>query len=126
MGRWLKDSGWVPDHVISGPSMRGRQTAEELLDAADADPEVEIVEAVYSGDADDYLEALRGSEAACTLLVGHLPTINEVVRRLAQDAPRTPTGELMTTAAAACFEDGRLVTLQRPSDLSAMHAGNNA
>ncbi|HYN78281.1 MAG TPA: histidine phosphatase family protein [Lamprocystis sp. (in: g-proteobacteria)] len=103
IGAWLYREGLVPDYVVSSPARRARQTAVKVCKA------LEIGKDRISWDTDIYdatLGALLDVVGRCpaasttTLLVGHNPGLEALVRHLSGDdlAP-PPDGQLTPTGA---------------------------
>ncbi|MCJ8518174.1 phosphohistidine phosphatase [Pseudorhizobium tarimense] len=77
------DHGYRPDRVISSTAVRCRQTAEAVRRAMDEELELVFVDELYNAPVDTYLELLRANTAISSLMiVGHNPTIEEVLERL--------------------------------------------
>ncbi|MGD9990777.1 SixA phosphatase family protein [Pseudonocardia sp.] len=96
-GRWLRMNVGTPDAVICSSSTRTRQTWELASAALREPPEPEFTDDVYDASAVQLLEVVRGlpDSAACVLLIGHNPGIEDLTTLLA--------GEYlpMTTSAVA-------------------------
>jgi phosphohistidine phosphatase len=119
-GEALREAGRVPDRVICSTALRTRQTLDGLGLAVPA----EFDARVYDNDADDILRLLReqGDDAGALLLVGHNPSMHQLVAGLAE-----PQVEHFPTSATAVIEfdggwadlwpgAGRLVSLWTPHD----------
>lgn len=132
MGKWLSDEGLVPDHVVSSPATRARQTTAWVCKALGFSEErVVWDDRIYEGDLKALLEVLADDTgtAARTLLVGHNPGLEMLVRYLGGDTVTTPPdGKLLPTAAVACLDmpepwkglepgSGRLASITRPKQL---------
>lgn len=86
-GAWLGAQGHLPDLVICSPARRTRQTwhavAVALAEAAPQPPAptVRYERAVYDGSVDDLLRLVQSvpEEASSLLLIGHNPTISQLV-----------------------------------------------
>ncbi|MEO8083745.1 MAG: histidine phosphatase family protein [Ardenticatenales bacterium] len=99
MGRWLAGHDLVPDAIVCSSATRAHETA--LAVAAEMMTDEPIVRAaLYGGDAETYVAALRGlgDEVATALIVGHNPTVSLLVGDL------TDVDEAMPTAAIAWIE----------------------
>jgi phosphohistidine phosphatase len=89
----MKAQGIVPDHVVSSPSRRTRETAELLLEELGlAAAEVSWDERVYNADVAALLEVLRACPPAArrVLVVGHNPGLEDLVRHLGGATAREP------------------------------------
>jgi len=77
----------TPELVLSSSARRAVQTAE--LVGAELDPPVELLvePALYTAGADDIIEMLRvlGGDAPSVLVVGHNPTVHDLVLLLLDD-----------------------------------------
>ena len=85
LGRWLHDQGLGCDEVITSPATRAMQTVDEVACGGCSEAEVQVEQVLYQADADDVLRVLREStvDADMVLLVGHAPTVPQVVSLLA-------------------------------------------
>lgn len=105
VGRWLRDEGLVPDHVVSSPAERARQTVLAVCRELGFDARrVCWDERIYGGWARTLIEVLRESpaEAGRVLIAGHNPGLEDLVEALcSSDVPSPPDGKLMPTAAVA-------------------------
>lgn len=76
-----------PELVLSSSARRAVQTAELVM--AELDPQVELLvePALYEADADDIVEMLRvlGGDTSSVLVVGHNPTVHDLVLLLLDD-----------------------------------------
>lgn len=88
--------GLRPDRIISSTAMRCRQTAEAIRRAIDEELEFVFVDELYNAPVDTYLELLdANADAPSLMIVGHNPTIEEVLDRLVgpdQSASAIPLG----------------------------------
>jgi len=119
MGEWLRDSGLAPDHVVSSPAERARQTVERFCEAAGLDASaIEWAPAVYDAELVDLLSVLGNCPPAArrVLLVGHNPGLEELVRHLGGESVQIPAdGKLVPTATIA--------RLEMPDDWQRLPAG---
>lgn len=105
IGTWMWQQDLVPDHIISSPATRARETAYKAaksmgLGVAD----VQLDERVYLPSTDDLLEVLRSCPEAMqrVMLVGHNPSLEDLLTRLVSDAVVIPDdGKLLPTATLA-------------------------
>jgi phosphohistidine phosphatase len=126
MGRLLLREELVPDLILTSSAVRARQTAEAVADACRESAEPRSLRELYLADAEDYAVLFRGipDDNERVLVVGHNPTLEELLELL------TGARETMPTAALALVElpigrwrelalDGsaRLVRLWRPREL---------
>lgn len=116
MGQWILDQGIVPEVALVSPARRAQQTYQLAASTWPTAPETHTVDALYGGHTGDYLDALESVDRDA-ILVAHDPTMTDLVRHLAPDAPRTESGKTMPTGSVAVFEDRNLVALQWPKAL---------
>ena len=132
VGAWLYREGLVPDHVVSSPAERARQTALKVCKRLDFKKKRIVWEAeVYEAGVPALLDVLARcpGEAATVLLIGHNPGLEELVRHLAGEDLEIPDdGKLMPTAAVARLEmpedwsrlapgSAQLISITRPRGL---------
>ena len=119
-GEWLRANGLVPAHVLCSPAARTRETLGLLAIDAAADYEPGI----YANDPDGLLELLTGApdEAGTLLLVGHNPSVHQLVHDLTGEAPDAfPTCTLAVIDLPGGWVDARpgagtLRTVHSPKD----------
>lgn len=123
VGEFLRQQNWLPDFVVTSTAVRASETAQAVARACSYEGPMEITRRLYLSEPSAYLETLsavpQGKQRV--LLVGHNPTVSELLLQL--------TGEEreMTTAALAVIEldtpefcdvkdstRGKLVHLVRP------------
>ena len=99
MGRWLAAHDLAPDAILCSTAARALETAECVADATGADAPV-ARRALYEGDVEDYVRALRGlpDEVAVALIVGHSPTVALLVDALADEDVVMPTAAVAVLA----------------------------
>jgi phosphohistidine phosphatase len=128
MGAWLRDSGIMPDLVISSPAARAKATALHVTDELGFDRD-EIVweENLYFNGTRAYIDAVRdaGDDAETVMTVGHNPMTESAMSSLSDKA----FTYAVPTAAIACFElkaeswkdlktgSCKLLWFMRPKDL---------
>jgi phosphohistidine phosphatase len=132
VGQWLRRQGLTPDHAVSSPAKRARQTLKRVCEAMGFDLErVQWEPAVYEAEVEDLLRVLAACPVSCrrVLLVGHNPGFEHLLAFLWGDATSTPAdGKLLPTAALARLElpddwsalgygAGRLLSLTRPAEM---------
>lgn len=119
VGAWLYREGMTPDHFISSPAARARETAVLVCKALDLKKK-RIVwdEGIYDADLPSLLAVLARvpPRALTVLLVGHNPGLEELLRFLTgNDLDEPGDGKLMPTAA--------LARLEMPDDWSELEVG---
>ena len=101
MGRFLSDSGSVPELVISSTAVRALSTAELAAAAGDWGCAIVTSPNLYASDPERVLEVLAGVDPKVEkmLITGHEPTWSGLVSRLIGG------GRIrMPTAAVACLD----------------------
>jgi phosphohistidine phosphatase len=88
IGRWLRDTGNVPDVVLCSPARRTRETWDLMAGELGADPAVSYEPRIYEASALSLLHLLRetGGTHRAVLLIGHNPGIAELAVGIAQMA----------------------------------------
>lgn len=112
MGKWMRHSGLVPDHVVASPARRAEQTAKAVAKALGIKPKrIHWEPRIYEASVARLLEVLAEvpEDRESVLLVGHNPGLEELVTYLAgTDALPEPPASLMKTCT--------LATLTLPAD----------
>ena len=137
MGRWLRDNGLVPDHVVSSPARRARDTALMVFEAFGPSAELMVAkqvvwdERIYAAGLDGLLTVLADcpGDSRRVMLVGHNPGLERLVTHLGgANLAVPPDGKLLPTAAVACLDmpqswkklargSGKVVSVTRPKSL---------
>ncbi|MBP1846084.1 phosphohistidine phosphatase [Rhizobium petrolearium] len=77
------DRNYRPDIVISSTAVRCRQTAEAVRRATDEEIEPIYIDELYNGSLGTYMAVIEGQkESASVMLIGHNPTMEEVLEAL--------------------------------------------
>jgi phosphohistidine phosphatase len=127
MGRWLAGEGLLPDLVLASPAVRARDTAERAAEASG----IRFDPRLYDASVDVVLQVLGEvpSSVRRVLIVGHNPSLEDLVHHLGGDAVEVPEdGKVLPTAAVARFGMpadwgslprgvGTLRWIRRPRDL---------
>jgi phosphohistidine phosphatase len=126
VGAYLKESGLVPDLILSSNAKRAQDTAGAVAKACGYEGQVELYQDLYMSDPACYLDILhcQPTEANRVLVVGHNPDVEDLLTLL------TEVQEHMTTAALAVINlpitrwdelneatDGRLQNLWVPREV---------
>ena len=125
IGKAIRKKGRIPDLIISSPAARARETIEAVVKSAGLEASPQFDETIYGAEPADLLKLIRSlpDSRSSVLLVGHNPTFEHLLARLAA------TDEHMPTAALACIEfqidhwedvddgQGKLVWFVTPKDL---------
>jgi phosphohistidine phosphatase len=132
IGTWLWQQDLVPDHIVSSPATRARETAFKAAKSMGLGvARVHLDKRVYLPTTDDLLAVLHDCPpgAQRILLVGHNPSLEDLLTRLVHDAIAIPEdGKLLPTATLArldldCSIDrasvncARLLSITRASSL---------
>lgn len=126
MGALMKERGLTPEHIISSPATRARETAALVRDAADLKNEIEYDERIYNASVGALLSVIAeiDDRIKSVLIVGHNPGSEGLIQYL--------TGAIvsMPTAALAVIEldlkawnsiggmSGKLTDAIRPKDVA--------
>lgn len=99
MARELSARELIPDYVVSSSAKRARATAKRVREIVGEPPASKSKE-LYLSSVDEHLGILRESPADSqrVLLVGHNPTLEDLVGRL------TGTVVALSTACLACIQ----------------------
>ncbi|NCA69540.1 MAG: histidine phosphatase family protein [Sphingobacteriia bacterium] len=120
VGAWLYREGLVPDHVVSSPAKRARQTATKVCKCLDIKKTQIIWEpSIYEGTVTQLLETLARCppEAVTVLLIGHNPGLEQLILHLVGEDLEIPEdGKILPTATVA--------RLEMPDDWGALECGS--
>jgi phosphohistidine phosphatase len=119
-GEWLRENGLVPDRVLCSPAVRTRETTQALALSA----KVEFESRIYDNCVDTLLALVAETDAdiGTLLLVGHNPSVHDLVYELTGGAPEGfPTCALAVIELAAPWprtmpRTGTLVSYRTPKD----------
>lgn len=131
MGQWMHRRGLRPDHVVSSPAKRARQTTEQVCKTLQVDlGAIHWEDRIYEANVHTLLKVLAEcpTEAGRVLLVGHNPGLETLLLYLCPETPLPDDAKLMPTAALAHIElpddwsdlavdSGELLLIQRPRRL---------
>jgi CHAD domain-containing protein/phosphohistidine phosphatase SixA len=121
IGTWMKRHQLLPDHVVSSPALRARETTEAVCAGLEYPAQrIQWDKRLYLADLDTLLQVIHECprKRHALLLVGHNPGMDELVEFVCgPQLPCTDNGKLMTTAALAVIE------LQDSWDKLAGHRG---
>jgi phosphohistidine phosphatase len=84
-GRWLRQSGYVPDRVLCSTAKRARETWQLAEEKLGAHPAAEFEDRIYGASTADLLALARltSADVHTLLIVGHDPAIRELTLELA-------------------------------------------
>ena len=131
MGRYIADTGLVPDAVVCSTATRAVQTVLGVAQSARFTLQtVRFESAIYEASLSTLLDVLGDCDpgAQRTMIVGHNPGLEYLLDHLAGGVPVPGDGKLLPTAALARLElprdwrrlgrgDGKLLGLTRVRDL---------
>ena len=102
-GRWLRQAGYVPDHVLCSTARRARQTWQLAQAELGAEPPTVFDPGVYEASAGSLLDVVRRQPPAAhtVVVVGHDPALPELALALAAEggAPNRPKAARSPVAA---------------------------
>ena len=126
MGRFLAESGLLPDRIATSTAVRARTTLDLFVEAGGIEAPVRETRALYLAGPNDLLREIRAEDDAADvlLLVGHQPGWGETVGLLVGEASvRFPTAALarvdvdVASWTEVAFGRGELVWLVPPKAL---------
>ena len=97
MGGFLRRIDQIPDRVLSSTARRARHTAETAIEAGEWSCGRDLIDSLYGSSVRSALDLIRSQENECSsvLLVGHQPTLSELIAELTGGAAvRLPTAAL--------------------------------
>ncbi len=96
MGEHLRQEGLVPDRILTSSAKRARKTASKVGKASGYTGKVKKLDAFYDSVAGVYLETLQGvsEKHQRVMVVGHNPTMEQLVYHLTGHLTRMPTAAL--------------------------------
>lgn len=88
-GRWLRQSGYVPDRVLCSTARRARETWQLAEENLGADPQTSFEDRVYGASSEQLLDLARqtSTEIRTLLIVGHDPAVQGLALELASEDP---------------------------------------
>lgn len=114
LGVAMASQDLLPELVIASPSARTRQTLAAAAQALAGMPAADFDEALYDGDGNPYLDAIRRAGAAASvMLVGHNPMTEETALLLCGSGESQAMGQLRMG-----FPTGGLAVIDLPGPLS--------
>jgi len=128
MGKLLQKEKLIPDGILSSTAMRASATAESVVKACGYKGEVTLKRSLYAAGPEKYLQLLRGIPNGYmrVLVVGHNPSVEELVELLTSEIHLLPTCSLahlnlrIGSWSDIDFEPakGRLVDIWLPADIT--------
>ena len=88
-GRWLRESGYVPDRVLCSTARRARETWQLAEEELGAHPRTSFEQRVYEATAPELLGLARQTPSGvrALMIVGHEPAMRDLTLELAADQP---------------------------------------
>lgn len=88
-GRWLRESGYVPDLVLCSTARRARETWQLAEEELGSHPRTTFEPRVYGASPAELLDLARQtpSDIRTLLIVGHEPTMRDLTLELASTHP---------------------------------------
>jgi phosphohistidine phosphatase len=130
IGKLLHDEDLVPDLILSSDARRARSTAELVIEESHYEGEVIYSRDLYAAEAEACIEALAqmGGDAACVMIVGHNPGLEELLQDLTGEYLPLPTAALAQVSLSinhwselagdqGDVPQGKLVNLWRPKEI---------
>ena len=127
IGTWIAGSGYLPDRVFCSDAQRTRETLELVMGASGWGrhrPETAYSHQLYTASTKGVLDIIDSNwtEDGTLMVVGHNPTMDQLLMHYCPEARSNQSGKLMTTATVAVIEttnveNSRLLHLIRPADL---------
>jgi phosphohistidine phosphatase len=123
-GRWLAESGYVPDLVLCSTAQRARETWELAEAELGAHPETTFEDRVYGATADDLLDLAHETPASVRtlMLVGHDPAMRELTLDLASSSAGDAGAEALDRVRMK-FPTAAVAVLDFAGDWPALGAG---
>ena len=126
MGRWLAETGPLPDGIVCSTAKRARQTLKRAQKAGAWDAPARFTRDLYGAYPSDLLSIIRREPdtTQVLMLIGHEPTWSETLELFIDDEvghfPTAAMARIDLSIAAwreAAFGGGTLVWLQKPRRL---------
>jgi phosphohistidine phosphatase len=88
-GRWLRESGYVPDRVLCSTAQRARETWQLAEEGLGAHPPTTFEDRVYGASAAELLDLARQTPSGVRtlMIVGHEPAMRDLTLELASAQP---------------------------------------
>lgn len=96
MGKFLREQGLIPDRLLTSSAKRARKTARKVAKACGYTGKVKKLDAFYDSVPGVYYETLQAlpDKYQSVMVVGHNPTMEQLVRSLTGEFRRMPTAAL--------------------------------
>jgi len=121
-GLWLHETVGKPGLVVSSPARRTAETVEGLIAVYGTDvPSIVYEESLYEASLGDMLRLVRGldDDADVTVVVGHNPSVSELVAELTGEPTQLRTTGIAVIEVPSAWADTpsfscRLMAAQTP------------
>jgi phosphohistidine phosphatase len=122
-GAWLVARQVTPSLVLVSSATRARETAAEVCAALLTTPAIEPLPELYDGGADDVLELCRQvpADTTCLMVIGHNPTVSELLQVLVGDARSDRPESLPAAGLAVVACAGEWESLLRSAHVEQWH-----
>ena len=126
VGRLLRETGLVPDRIVSSTAVRARETARFVAGESGCGRAVKHNRRLYLASVPEIVRVLAkaGGDALRLLVVGHNPGLEELVAALTGSSVALPTAalaevrlDLQSWSELKADTPARLVNLWRPREL---------
>lgn len=96
IGRLLRDASLAPDVILSSAAVRAKTTADLVMAATQFTGRAHYLEQLYMAAPQTYLDwlAREGGDARQALLVGHNPSLDDLLYLLTREDVSFPTAGL--------------------------------
>ncbi len=96
MGKLMREKGLLPDLILCSSAVRARQTIELASEALAYHGDIEFRDDLYAFEPGAYLRAIQGipAENELVMIVGHNPSIEELLSGLTSEYISIPTAAL--------------------------------
>jgi phosphohistidine phosphatase len=126
VGEFLNSKDVELDLVLSSPALRARETVEAVLKAARLNVDINYDARIYEGGLAQLLEMISqiGEEKDIVMLVGHNPSLEELLQTLTGEVRKMSAGAIANIAfgatewSKALEEKGKLDWLVNPKELA--------
>ena len=112
IGQWMRESGIMPDRIVSSPAKRTTVTARLCAEQAGYQGKIRFADDLYDAHSNTYIDLIAGlnNKHDSVMVVGHNPEISAVVTVLTGEPLTMPPGTLvcieMTTDQWVAAKDG--------------------
>ena len=97
LGKWLREEDLVPEVILCSSAVRASSTAKAVIEESGFDGEIVLKDEFYEDpESDTFYNQLSGlpDEVGCAMVVGHNPSLEELVEDLTGEYIRLPTAAL--------------------------------